>query len=305
MSATEAEPRRHHFVPACWLAGFTETGDKDGKIWVTDFRRKKQWPSSPGNAGFIRDFYRLSDEELDPVIVEKGLSQIEGVIAPILKSIDKEMREPHADELDALLYFIAIQWARVPAFRPAMLKLFESFAGEEFNKMLESRESWEKALTDAGIPLDAPGADYERQRASKASDYSLNASTDWYMKHAFDAADSILPALRKRVWQVAFSPTGSFIACDNPVMLEGPKGEPLGFGNATSVVYAISRHVLLYGTPRRAQPLLVTRKYIAHTNTFSLLVAEEQVFSHLPDFCWLDEREKYQTDWTLFSKEKY
>src|SRR5450755_680284 len=110
---------------------------------------------------------------------------------------------------------------------------------------------------------------------------------------------------RKRVWQVAFSPTGSFIACDNPVMLEGPKGEPLGFGNATSVVYAISRHVLLYGTPRRAQPLLVTRKYIAHTNTFSLLVAEEQVFSHLPDFCWLDEREKSQTDWTLFSKEKY
>jgi hypothetical protein len=304
-STQQPEPRRHHFVPACWLAGFTESGDKDGQIWVTDFRRGKQWPSSPGNAGFIRDFYRLSDEELDPALVEKGLSQIEGVIAPILRGIDKEVREPYADELDALLYFIAIQWARVPAFRPAMLKLFESFASEEFNRMLETKESWEKALTEAGIPLDAPGAEYEGQKASKPSDYTLNVSTDWYVQRAFEAADNILPSLRKRVWQAAFSPTGSFVACDNPVMMEGPKGQPIGFGNASIVLYAISRHVLLYGTLQRVPPLFITRKYIAHTNTFSLLRAEEQVFSHVPDFCWLDEHHKYQTDWTLFSKEKY
>jgi hypothetical protein len=58
-------------------------------------------------------------------------------------------------------------------------------------------------------------------------------------------------------------------------------------------------------TLARVTPLFVTRKFIAHTNTFSLLIPEEQVLSHVPDFCWLDEHQKYQTDWTLFSKEKY
>jgi hypothetical protein len=36
-------------------------------------------------------------------------------------------------------------------------------------------------------------------------------------------------------------------------------------------------------------------------NTLSLLRAE-QVFSTVPDFCWLDENKKYQTDWGLFMK---
>src|ERR1017187_728496 len=53
------------------------------------------------------------------------------------------------------------------------------------------------------------------------------------------------------------------------------------------------------------EPLpFVNRKYIAHLNRLLLLRAE-QVFSNVSDFCWLDENNKYQTDWTLFSKEKY
>src|SRR5450755_3787132 len=70
----EAEPRRHHYVPQCWLAGFTETGENDGRLWVTDFSRQRQWPATPANAGHIRDFYRLSDPAPDPVVVEKFFS---------------------------------------------------------------------------------------------------------------------------------------------------------------------------------------------------------------------------------------
>jgi hypothetical protein len=51
-SANEPEPRRHHYVPRCWLAGFTDTGENDARLWVTDLRRRKQWNTSPGNAGF-------------------------------------------------------------------------------------------------------------------------------------------------------------------------------------------------------------------------------------------------------------
>jgi hypothetical protein len=74
------EARAHHYVPQCWLAGFTESGQKDGKLWQTDLDAQRQWPTNPLNAGHQRDYYRLSDPRKDPLAVEKKLSEIEGTI---------------------------------------------------------------------------------------------------------------------------------------------------------------------------------------------------------------------------------
>ena len=145
-SVKEPEPRRHHYVPRCWLAGFTEAGEKDGKLWVTDLQRQRQWPSSPNNAGHIRDFYRLSDEQLDPVIVEKSFSQIEDVVAPILRSLDREQRAPDGEEFSTLLPFIALQWARVPSFRPMVFNVLDSVTREKLAVDLQSEESWKFSL---------------------------------------------------------------------------------------------------------------------------------------------------------------
>jgi hypothetical protein len=58
-------------------------------------------------------------------------------------------------------------------------------------------------------------------------------------------------------------------------MLEGPKELLIGFGNAPIVMFAISRHVLLYGTLRQVDPPFINRKYIAHMNTLSLVRTED------------------------------
>jgi hypothetical protein len=73
--STLSEPRAHHFVPQFWLAGFTETGQKDGRLWITDLKKGKQWKSTPRKAGHRRDFYRFSDPQLDPVAAEKAYSR--------------------------------------------------------------------------------------------------------------------------------------------------------------------------------------------------------------------------------------
>src|SRR5438552_4108506 len=75
--AKSSEARAHHFAPQCWLAGFTDIGEKTGRLWVTDLKRKKQWASTPQNAGHRRDFYRASDPGLDPLTFEKQFSKIE------------------------------------------------------------------------------------------------------------------------------------------------------------------------------------------------------------------------------------
>lgn len=303
----QPEPRRHHYVPRCWLAGFTDTGDKEGRLFVTDFKRRNQWGAAPGTAGFIRDFYRLEDEHVDdPILAEKALSQIEDAISPILRSMNSEMRGPRKEELEPLLYFIAIQWSRVPAFRPFMLNLFDKISRERIGEMLESAESLRRALLDAGMDPDAPGADYDSmKRFHDQKAYKLSAPTDWYVKEAFEAVEKIMPGLKKRYWMPLISPSGSFIASDNPVILEGRKGVMAGFKNAELVSFAASRHVALSGTLRPQKRPLINQKFIAGLNTLSLLFAEEQVFSHVPNFCWLDEYRKYQTDWKLFSKHKY
>src|ERR1039457_1662379 len=90
----EPEPRRHHYVPQCWLAGFTDTGEKDGQLWVTGLVRRKQWQASPRKTGRIRAFSRLADKELDPVMVEKAFANIEAEVAPILRILEREQRRP-------------------------------------------------------------------------------------------------------------------------------------------------------------------------------------------------------------------
>lgn len=297
------EPRAHHFVPQCWLAGFTDTGQKDGELWVTDLARAKRWKSRPANAGHRRDFYRVSNPKLDPVIVEKALSKMEDAVAPLLKSLDQERREPTEDEMDSLLWFMAIQWVRVPSFRPTILAIADAITRSRLSIALKSRESWAAALKEAGIPADSPGADYDGMREyERSGQYSLSAETEWYMQRAFSAAESIALSLRARHWTTSFSNSGSFIGSDNPLGLDGPKGQKVGFKNADVVIYPVSRHVLLGGTNVAVMPPFANRRYIAGMNTFMMLSAEAQVYSHAPDFCFLDDAHKYQTDWTLFSK---
>jgi hypothetical protein len=298
--------RAHHFVPQCWLAGFTDQGDKTGKLWVTDLRRGKQWPSNPVNTGHQRDFYRVSDPQIEPLYFEKAFSEIESSIAPILKILDQERREPGVEELNSLLSFAAVMFARVPAFRPFILGVTDSLYKSYFSEVLESPASWAKALEQAGIPADTPGASYEQmQRFECEGKYSLSAENEWYLYEGFRAAGHIIPSLSTRHWSTQISPSGSFIASDNPVTLDGPPGQKVGFKSADIVIFPVSRHVLLCGTGVPVIQPAVNRRRIAAHNTFAMLCAEEQVYSNIPDFCWLDEAGNYQTDWRLFVKEKF
>jgi hypothetical protein len=70
------QPRKHHYVPQFYLAGFTDDGTLGGSLHVTDRTRRKVWPSNPKNAAHQRDFHKI--EGTDPMIVEKLLGQCEG-----------------------------------------------------------------------------------------------------------------------------------------------------------------------------------------------------------------------------------
>ena len=305
------EPRAHHFVPQCWLAGFTETGQKADRLWVTDLKKQKQWASSPRNAGYRRDFYRVSNPKLDPITFENTFSKIETVVAPILKSLYEKPRHPSDDDLEVLLFFAAFQFVRVPAFRPWVLKRADSLHRSWMAEAPKSPASWAKALKKAGIPADSPGTAYERmlkfnRNVIGAGEYRLSAENEWYLLRGFEVAGGpIIRSLRARHWGTVLSENGSFIGSDNPVVMDGPKDRMTGFKSADIVIFPVNRHVLLYGTNAPVRSRAVNQKLIAKHNSFTMLTAEQHLYSHLPGFCWLNEAGKYQTDWRLFSKEKF
>jgi hypothetical protein len=186
-----------------------------------------------------------------------------------------------------------------------LLRIADGIHRRFLEEALRTPETWAAWLKKCGIARDAPGADYESMVAFECGDnYALSAETDWYLYRGFKAIDSVAATLSQRYWRASVSVRGGFIGSDNPVTMDGPKGELVGFKNAEIVLFPVSRHVLLLGAAHKVKPLSATYNRVAAFNTFTMMTADEQVYSHTPDFYWLDENGKSQTDWKLFSREK-
>ena len=144
---------------------------------------------------------------------------------------------------------------------------------------------------------------YERE-VIETGKYTVSAENDFYLVRGFKvAARSIYPALKARYWWTLISPTGSFIGSDNPVVMDGPKNQMIGFRSAEVVIFTVNRFLVLYGTNVPVRRPLANRKFIASHNSFTMLTAAEQLYSHVPDFCWRDPTGHVRTDWQSFSRE--
>ncbi|HTF71775.1 MAG TPA: DUF4238 domain-containing protein [Edaphobacter sp.] len=302
---TGTEARAHHFVPQCYLAGFTDTGRKDGRLHVTDLKRQKQWVSNPVESAHRRDYNRLSQSDFDPLLIEKKLAEIEGAIAPVFKTLDEELRPPTREELDYLLAYMAIQWVRVPAFRSLAERITDTIYRSKLDEAVKTPESWTDHLEKSGIPLDSPGADYERAFAfQKTGAYTFSVENDWHLKKAFQTAANMIPALENRYWNTYVSFAGDYITSDNPVAIDGEKDTMVGFMNAEIITFPVSRHLMLIGT---LEPCMVTPysdELVAQYNTFYMITAPEQLYAHRADFPWMDENGIVQRDWSRFDKAK-
>lgn len=305
MGKKRAEARAHHYVPQCWLAGFTNKGESDGVLYVTDLKRKKQWSCKPSEAGHRRDFYRVEDPAVgDPLAIEKIFSQIETKVAPVLRVLVREKRGPKDGfELGTLVEYMALQWIRVPTFRAIVGRtVYSHFSAE----VLSSPEAWQRAKQKAGIPDGDPDTDYAKvKEAWDSGQIVFSGQPAFYLKRGAELVSEIDTSLKRLRWDWLVSESGQFIGFDSPVAMDGPPGQAVGFKNPGVVIYPVTRHLLLYGTPEAVERPFLTTKLIARHNTFAMLSADEHVYSHRPDFHWLDSADKCQNDWRLFSRDDF
>jgi hypothetical protein len=53
--------RKHHYVPQCYLKGFTRHRD-DPKLFVIDAKERRCFRTSPANVAAERDFHKIDAE---------------------------------------------------------------------------------------------------------------------------------------------------------------------------------------------------------------------------------------------------
>src|SRR5437899_8542632 len=86
--------RRHHVIPQLYLAGFTDSGEKNGLLYAHDLRELKTWRAKPSNVAFEKDFYRIDASGIDADEIEKVFWPLEGEAARVLKKIIQLNRLP-------------------------------------------------------------------------------------------------------------------------------------------------------------------------------------------------------------------
>lgn len=112
--------RNHHFVPQCYLAGFTDTGTVKGRLCVFDFEASRFFRQRPRNVAFEVDFNRFETQNHPPDALESAFGQFEGKAASVIRRICAQERLPEDEEFSYVINLIALLAVRNPSMRRSM-----------------------------------------------------------------------------------------------------------------------------------------------------------------------------------------
>jgi hypothetical protein len=294
---TLSTPRRHHYLPQFYLAGFTPSGQKDDFLHVLDKETGKTWKSRPAGVAHQSDYYRLDEGAPDPFAFEKGLSQFEGEAAATLKAVLSQQCIPDFDHRVTLMNLIALSAIRVPSQRNILADAQRRLFQLTTQLMVSTPEAWEALKARAKAAGHEVGnIPYEEMRdfIMDESLYTIELSREGQILTTFKALDAIIPLLLNRKWSIAIAGegAGNFICCDNPVARHWTidKHPPIvpGFGLKHSyIVMPLDRKTALIGEWGGEEEVFETdRRGVAQLNSLVLAAADRFVFYPNEDTPW-------------------
>ena len=144
------QPRKHHYVPKFYLAGFTTSGSKDDYLYVLDQTVPKKFRAKPSELAHQRDFYVIeTDDEQERIAIEKLFGEIEDMAAPVIKQITINNRLPSINDMIKLLHFVALMAMRVPAAIYTLNLPFEIACKMRLRQIVQNRKVWDNIIGQA------------------------------------------------------------------------------------------------------------------------------------------------------------
>lgn len=286
--------RNHHYVPQGYLAGFTDTGTRDGKLYVFDLWTGSTFWTRPRNVAAERDFNRVEIDGQDPDFLEKGLGALlEDKAALAIRKIAQEQTFTGDDDLTYVINLLCLLVVRNPRARRSLASAKRQAAKLIGEMLVSDKKIWEhhiRKARGAGY-VSGPDVSFERMKAFvDGGKYTIEVAMHALIRTELNIFDDILRCLGARVWSLLNAASGApdFITCDHPVTLvfKDPKGKgPIGVGlHQTELVFPItSRHAFLGVYENPMKPVVsVTPMGVAAMNTRVIRHADRQLYSRDP-----------------------
>jgi hypothetical protein len=111
-----SNPKRHHYVPAFYLAGFTRLRKRDDQFAVYDREKKEFRTQTPDSSAHQRFYYATEGTHGErDLSIEKFLGELEGASKPLIDKLENQVAISD-DERATLALFFALLHTRVPQF---------------------------------------------------------------------------------------------------------------------------------------------------------------------------------------------
>ena len=299
--------RRHHYLPQVYLAGFTDTGTKDGQFHVLDIHSGTYFRTSPKNVAAERDFNRVDVEGKPPDIIEQELSPFEESAGQAIRKVNRTNTSPSAEDINWIINLLCLIAVRNPQRRKAFNRARELEMHIIGDLLVSNEKVWDhhlKKAQEAGYVAETNVSFEEMKRFIKERRYKIEFTPEGNIRAEFHTFDKILQILGQRIWSLLVAPKSGpdFICSDHPVALTWKSSAnrgPIGYGlKNTEVFFPLGPRTGFYGVYEEPLRTIVHMKpaQVAMMNTRVAQSAERHVFSTRESFFLRDEGEVIEVD---------
>ncbi len=290
-----SEPRKHHVVPAFYLAGFTPSASPTGALQVFDYASGKRYRSTPRKVCRETDFYRVEEPDVDPNLIEKLMSWHEGIVAPYVQqgATGSVTDKRQVGETLALAALLAVRSRRG---RSQMQRSLAVGLGMRLRGGEVTREQWEKLrqseLRNGATPDQVPAFEEAQDRL---------LSGEWFPRAPAVLVIGLIPEAQARFMQLLLhrhwelhvtdsATNGGFITSDSPLVWgdleESVAGRQQSLNDhSIEITFPVGRNAALVSYPEaRDATCHATDDLVAHVNMRTLQLTSGLVFHAHDDF---------------------
>jgi len=218
------QPVQHHYLPKHAYLKFFESPQKEDFIWMYQ-RGQEAILVNIENAARERHLYSFIDENKKyNSQLESALAEMENVASLVLKKLNDAASQTilTSQEKADLAYFLAMQFARTPAFRDSLKKQAAELAKLHMQTLASDKETLAKALDE--VKKRNPGAPdigvEKMQEFVFGEKYEIKMGGEGYfLKQAIQLGDAICPTVMMKDMSVLRSASVELITSDYPVNL--------------------------------------------------------------------------------------
>ena len=195
-----AEARHHHYIPQCYLRGFTTGSGKKCRVTVANLRGGNFFETNPRNVGGSRDFNRIDVEDHAPDALEAALSGFEGEVATAIRNVSASHKFEGEDR-NAILNLIALLAVRSPQQRENWRQFEERIMKRILGLSLATKERWGsqmRQMKKAGYAVNEE-LTYEQMKDFYERDqYGIRLNNEHHIGLEFHGHDGVLRTLADR-----------------------------------------------------------------------------------------------------------